>query len=118
MFQNGQYEEAAAVFESLGQYKDSAERAKGAKFTFAWTLAGEGKWAEAAIAYGKLGDYKNARIQSFRLWIEYMPQGNTIATDMGHTVGLRTDDTVVAVGSNEYGECDVSDWTDIDWPIN
>ena len=30
-----------------------------------------------------------------------------------HTVGLKSDGTVVAVGDNEYGQCDVSDWTDI-----
>ena len=28
-------------------------------------------------------------------------------------VGLRMDGTVVAVGNNEYGQCDVSGWTDI-----
>jgi len=31
----------------------------------------------------------------------------------GHTVGLKTDGTVVAVGWNEDGQCEVSDWTDI-----
>ena len=30
-----------------------------------------------------------------------------------NTAGLRKDGTVVVVGSNENGQCDVSDWTDI-----
>lgn len=30
-----------------------------------------------------------------------------------HVVGLKADGTVVAAGGNSYGECDVSDWTDI-----
>ena len=30
-----------------------------------------------------------------------------------HTVGLKSDGTVVAVGYNEYGQCNVGDWTDI-----
>lgn len=30
-----------------------------------------------------------------------------------HTVGLKADGTVVAVGKNEDGQCNVSDWTDI-----
>ena len=30
-----------------------------------------------------------------------------------HTVGLKADGTVVAVGDNEYGQCDVSGWKDI-----
>lgn len=28
-------------------------------------------------------------------------------------MGLRSDGTVVAVGNNDYGECDVDSWTDI-----
>ena len=30
-----------------------------------------------------------------------------------HTVGLRSDGTAVATGSNRYGQCDVSDWSDL-----
>ena len=30
-----------------------------------------------------------------------------------HTVGLKSDGTVVAVGSNNYGQCDVSGWKNI-----
>ena len=36
-----------------------------------------------------------------------------IAAGDYHTVGLRSDGTVVAVGDNHGGQCDVSDWTDI-----
>lgn len=31
----------------------------------------------------------------------------------GHTVGLRRDGHVVAVGDNDYGQCNVDDWTEI-----
>ena len=31
----------------------------------------------------------------------------------GHTVGLREDGTVVAVGDNSFGQCNVDEWTDI-----
>ena len=38
-------------------------------------------------------------------------------TDGGdHTVGLKADGTVVATGDNEYGQCDVDDWTNIKVP--
>ncbi len=37
----------------------------------------------------------------------------TLRTYRTNTVGLRSDGTVVAAGSNEDGECDVSDWRDI-----
>ena len=36
-----------------------------------------------------------------------------VAAGWGHTVGLRADGTVVAVGWNEDGQCDVQDWRDI-----
>lgn len=38
-----------------------------------------------------------------------------MATNTGnaHTIGLKSDGTVVAVGWNEYGQCNVSGWRDI-----
>lgn len=35
-----------------------------------------------------------------------------------HTVGLKSDGTVIVVGSNKYGQCDVSGWSDILIPSN
>lgn len=35
------------------------------------------------------------------------------AKGMGHTVGLKSDGTVVAVGDNSYGQCDVAHWKNI-----
>lgn len=34
----------------------------------------------------------------------------TIAAGRRHTVGLKSDGTVMAVGWNGYGQCNVSDW--------
>jgi len=36
-----------------------------------------------------------------------------IAAGTWHTVGLKSDGTVVAVGDNHFGECDVGNWMDI-----
>lgn len=33
-----------------------------------------------------------------------------IATGLGHSIGLKTDRTVVAVGRNDSDQCNVSDW--------
>ena len=38
---------------------------------------------------------------------------DTIAAGRRHTVGLKSDGTVTAVGDNNYGQCDVSGWCDI-----
>lgn len=39
--------------------------------------------------------------------------GNNETAGKGHTVGLKSDGTVVAVGDNTYGQCNVSSWTNI-----
>jgi len=36
-----------------------------------------------------------------------------VAASQGHIVGIKTDGTVVAVGDNSGGQCNVADWTDI-----
>mgnify|MGYP003909634617 CR=1 FL=1 len=38
---------------------------------------------------------------------------NAIAAGRRHTVGLKSDGTVTAVGDNEYGQCDVRGWCGI-----
>ena len=46
---------------------------------------------------------------------EWTPLNNTpmVAAGTWHTVGLNSDGTVVAVGRNDDGQCDVGSWTDI-----
>jgi alpha-tubulin suppressor-like RCC1 family protein len=39
--------------------------------------------------------------------------GNTLAAGRRHTVGIKTNGTVTAVGDNRNGQCDVSDWQGI-----
>ena len=41
---------------------------------------------------------------------QYIPM---VASGGYHTVGLKSDGTVVAVGRNDYGQCNVGGWTDI-----
>ncbi|MDR1238280.1 MAG: hypothetical protein LBK28_08555 [Propionibacteriaceae bacterium] len=41
-----------------------------------------------------------------------------IAAGCTHTIGLKSDGTVVAVGGNEYGQCDVNHWHGIRQPSN
>ena len=46
-------------------------------------------------------------------FVEQVPVEPMVAAGGYHTVGLRSDGTVVAVGYNEYGQCDVGRWTGI-----
>ena len=70
------------------------------------------EYGKAVDAFRKLGDFKDSEEKIKEMLIGY---GNcsVISADNWHTVGLKSDGTVVAVGANGRGQCDVSDWKDI-----
>ena len=109
---NGDYDGAAEAFEALGGYQDAAARAQDCPYMEAEQLQAQGKTAEAAIAFGKIAGYKDARERSLALW-DTIAVRVPLAAMWSHTAALKTDGTVIAVGNNDDGQCDVSDWTDI-----
>lgn len=145
LLENGSYDEAAAEFEKLGDYRDSADKKAEAILT---KLKKEGKIiggqmqgiisaslgcvagvrpdgtvaATGSNTYGQLEvrDWKNITAVSAGGDDIMVETGNILEPDtqkffrgLQHTVGLASDGMVVAVGNNEFGQCDVSDWTDI-----
>ena len=54
------YEEAAVLFESLEDYRDSALRLTEARYPLAEELMAEEAWLEAAEAFAALGDYRDS----------------------------------------------------------
>ena len=83
-------------------------------------------WFDALDAKGKQADKdrrlqiqtRQQRIQDRKPYLAQVRKRNSpalhrIAAGYEHTVGLRLDGTVVATGSNEFGQCNVSGWTDI-----
>ena len=107
---NGDYDGAAEAFEALGGYQDAAERAQDCPYIEAEQLLAQGKTAEAAISFGKIAGYKDALERSFALRASNDP---TIIAEDDHIVALKEDGTAVAIGNNEYGQCDVADWTNL-----
>ena len=65
-----------------------------------------GNLPQAADLYGKGGEAEKAADL-------YRQLSGRIAAGSNHTVGLKADGTVVAVGDHDDGQCDVSGWTDI-----
>ena len=114
--ENGKYEEAIVLFEELGNYKDSEEQIEllkqKQKYNEAVAVLEKGDKAKAAMIFGEASGYKDARERSFALWDEAAVRETVSAGDF-HTVGLKSDGTVVAVGDNEGGQCDIDGWTDI-----
>ena len=108
----GDNDGAATAFEAAGDYEDAPERAQAIRFAPAEAMEAAGNLGAAAILYGQLGDYPGARERSFALW-EQVADRETVSAGSWHTVGLKSDGTVVAVGYNDYVQCDAADWTDI-----
>lgn len=73
-------------------------------------LLAEGEYAKAAIAFGKLADYADARQRSFDLW-DTVAKRDTISGHSILSLGLRSDGTVLVSGDKFQG--DVSTWSDI-----
>lgn len=112
LMESGNYGEAAIAFEELVDYKDSADLILECYYRSACLLKDTGRHAEAAIAFYNLSPYKDAKEQSMDLW-NRIAERDTISAAAFHSVGLKADGTVVAVGDNDHGKCDVSAWTDI-----
>ena len=60
LYQNGQYAEAVAAFEALGNLLDSANNGKIAWYAQAEALLAQGKYDAASEAFARAGDYKDA----------------------------------------------------------
>lgn len=118
LMEAGQYEDAIAAFEAMDGYKDSVAQIEACntaildgKYNDAVALADEGKTAQAAMAFAKM-DYKDSAEQSKTLW-DQIAVRETVSAGTTHTIGLKSDGTVVAVGSNKKDQCNVGYWTDI-----
>ena len=92
-----------ATFDEVSKWSDMV-MIKGDITNFILGLTADGRvyaakgWFEAE--YGELN------VSSWRNIVD-------IAAGEHHSVGLKSDGTVVATGSNAYGQCEVSEWTDI-----
>lgn len=60
LYEAGDYERAASIFEELGDYENSVEMAKESKYAKAMSLYEAEDYARAASVFEELGDYKNS----------------------------------------------------------
>ena len=119
LMEQGEYEEAILAFTALDGYRDSAAQLQvcetailDGKYAAAESLLANGQNAQAAQAFYELCEYQDARQRCMELW-NTVAQRDAISAGGDHTVGLKADGTVVAMGDNSYGQRDVSDWKDI-----
>ncbi len=110
--ESGQYDQAVAIYTKLGDYKDAKLKISETNYLKADNLAQNGYYAKSAILYSTLGDYQDAKEKCLEMWDKAAVR-ETISAGDYHTVGLKSDGTVIAAGRNNFAQCDVSDWTDI-----
>ena len=71
MLSEGQYNQAIALFDSLGTYKDSPEKTMEAKYQKAQYLFDEGNYGSAKLLYNQIIDYEDSarRIKECDYWM-------------------------------------------------
>lgn len=108
--QAGAYAEAQEIFVRLGSYLDANDRANECSYRHAQAMLQSRQYGEALVYYVQANGYADSRanIQMLRPMFD-----GIIAAGDNHVVGLLENGSVVAAGSNENGQCDVSDWTNI-----
>ena len=114
------YTSAANAFAALGNYSDSAAKEQEARqmqetvksYQAGLTLMDDGKYMQAMWAFSDL-DYRDSAEKAQAARTRYLSAQPATISGVWHTVGLRADGTVVAIGDNGYGQCDVSSLKDI-----
>jgi len=82
------------------------------KYNEAIALMDEDMHREALNYFFQLDGYKDSDVHIQTLLNQFAIR-ETISAGHDHTVGLKADGSVVAVGDNSDGRCNVEDWTDI-----
>ena len=109
---NNDFDGAIEEFKKISGYKDADERVLEAYYQKADSLQSAGNDKAAAIAFGQSDGYKDSRERSITLW-NTIAEHPTLAVGRRHTVGIRSDGTVAAVGGNNDGQCETSAFSDI-----
>ena len=148
LISNGQYEDAIQFVEGISKYYESKDDKKSEAYSFikeiqyklAEALLSNGERARAAMLFGKIWGYSDARTRSITIWNE-IANRETVSPGSYNTLGVKTDGKVysweglvdvIAVsgggehslvllsygmvranGRNNEGQCKVQAWTNI-----
>ena len=112
MVASGDYDTAVQIFTELDDFKDSKAQLNETLYQKGVALEKGGNLRGALAAYDAAGAIKDAEGKSEAIR-RALAQRMTISANDSHSLGLKSDGTVVAAGWNMDGRCDVSDWTDI-----
>ena len=103
---NKDYDNAYSLISELEDYDNTKQFVDDIKYNMALEYLNNEDYINANRILRDLGDYKDSN----QLIIDFQ---NYISAGDLHTVGLKSDGTVVATGNNSSGQCDISGWKDI-----
>ena len=110
-----QYPQAIDLLETLGEYSDAPDQRQQA---YALCYAQAEEWLQAgyprqaAMNFGKLGSYQDAKARSYELWNQ-LARRDSLCAGENFTVALCSDGTILSTDADLYGQCQAQNWTDL-----
>lgn len=108
----GEYELAVEAFKKAGAFSDAARRINESYYVHAEELLTKGEYQKAFYTFGNASGHRDALTRKWEIGYKHLHYGK-IAAGLEHTIGLIKDGTVVVVGSNDFGQSDLSGFSNI-----
>lgn len=98
--------------ERLAAEKKAEEERLAKEYAAAEALANNGYAAQAAFAFWRIGEYKDARERCYDIWYKTGIR-EAISAGTCRTIGVKENGNVIAIGINDRLQCRVFGWRDI-----
>lgn len=116
-----EYQNAIDAFRNADGYEDSKARINETYYNMGQYYLSNGEYQNALEAFNLSDNYNNGIETAYKWYedkIDYNKKANQVIQGESNAVSndffaLKSDGTVLAVGDNEHGECDVSNWENI-----
>lgn len=111
LYNSGRFEEAKAEFDNTVKYIYSKDKKNELDFAIAMTNARCYDFKKAAEYFKKSEGYPEESFANYRSILN--AYANIVSAGRIHSVALTSDGKVLTAGSDEKGQCNVSEWQDI-----
>ncbi|MEG2583740.1 MAG: hypothetical protein RSA27_04475, partial [Oscillospiraceae bacterium] len=110
LYDAGEYKESLTAMSNLTNHRLNDKKEHELRWCMAMANVEIGEYGKAIKPLWDNGDYKDGLYNLREIVNAY---SGVIAAGSKHSVGLKKDGRVVAVGDNQFGQCDVADWAGV-----